>query len=336
MNGYMNKNRNSIKGTFSNIRPSDECIERVLNMTKDNKNTKRIKFAPALAIVACMAILVTGIFGSGAVNGRTKVADALPSTTQATAPSNNFFTITAYAEEGGEKIPTELKDDKVVLQDYRIWRQYDADGALELHGSGKSGFSVSGENIKSVTYSCKTGIIRFSVDINKVNYLIKEGKYYDVILPYLDEYKNIKGSQRWEVFAEHFEKGDYDEYFKEVGKKKLEDYYIVREVYNDDDTEVIGIGVLSNETWKTVSDKGWMKEYTFENYFNTTEAFAEVYWELDDTQAEKLLRDTNMGYEEIPYDTLTITVEFNDGSKQVASYDLGFNADGNLVIQKLK
>ena len=331
----MNKNRNSIKDTFSNIRPSDECIERVLNMTKGN-NKKRIKLAPTLAIVACMAILVTGIFGSGAISGRTKVDDVLPSTTQDFAQANNFFTITAYAEEGEEKIPTKLTDDKVILQDYKIFRQYDADGILELRGHGESSFSVIGENIKSVTYSCKTGILSFIVDINKVNYLISEGKYYDVILPYLDEYKNIKGSQRWDVFAEHFEKGDYDEYFKDAGKKKLEDYYTVKEVYNDDDTEVIGIGVVSNETWETVSDKGCMKEYTFENYFNTTESFAEIYWCYDDTQAENLLKDTNMGFEKIPHDILTITVEFNDSSKQVASYDLGFNAEGYLVIQKLK
>lgn len=61
----MNKNQENYKNTFSQIHPSDESVERVINMTK-NKN-KRIKFVPALAAVACMAIIGT-VIGKGAIS----------------------------------------------------------------------------------------------------------------------------------------------------------------------------------------------------------------------------------------------------------------------------
>lgn len=332
----MNKNHDNIKKTFSNIRPSDECVERIINMTKENKNTKRIKFVPALAIVACMAILVTGILGSVTINSRTRMADIETKTTQNAPTANNFFAITAYAKDGEEKTVTELNDDKVVIQDYKLSRQYDSDGILELRGNGDSGFSISGKNIKSVNYKCKNGYISFVVDSSKIEYLIKEGKYYDVILPYLDEYKNLGTSQMRDVFAEHFENGDYDEYFKEVGKKSLDDYKGVKLIYNDDDTEIIGVGVISNEVYDSVACTRQIREYTFVNYNNMTEGFAEIYWVCNDSETEKLLKDINMGYDELPHDTLTITVEFNDGSKQIANYDLSFNKKGNMVIEKLK
>lgn len=332
----MNKNRNSIKNTFSNIHPSDECTERIMNMTKSNKSAKRIKFAPVLAAAVCLAIAVTGIFYGSSVNDNEKITEATANTTPKISTASNFFTITAYAEDGERKAEKKLGDDKVVIQAYKLSRQYGADGILELHGSGNSGFSISGNNIKSVSYKCKTGYIRFGVDFKKIRYLTEKGKYYDTILPYLDEYKNIKSSELWDVFAVHYSNGDYDEYFKEAGKKDLDDYYNVKLVYNDDDTEIIGVGVISNEVYDSVSDKGWLKEHKFINYNNVTKNFAEIYWECSDSETEKILRDENMGYDELSHDTLTITVEFNDGSKQTANYDLGFNKSGNLTVEKLK
>lgn len=319
-------NRELYKDIMSGIQPSEQSVERIMDMTKESK--KKFKLAPALALVACVAIVVTGVFGGTAISAKVNPVDI----TTEKPPSKNVFTITAYAGEGDNRVSKELDDDNIVLMDYRFTRKYDKDGAIELHGSGESSFSVTGENIKSVTYSCKNGEIDYMFDYNKIIYLRSIGKYYDVILPYLDEYKHSR--DEWEVFKEHFNNGEYNQYFTNTEKKSIDEYYQAELVY-DDDENIIGVGVITKETWDKVHDFGELKEYTFENYMNVNTEFHSVYWEPNDDDIDKLVRDMSMGYDEIKHDTFTVTVEFNDGSTQSISYDLGFNKDGNLVIEKL-
>lgn len=324
-------NRKEYKKSMSGIHPSDQVVERIMDMTK-KETKKEFKTAPVVAIVACLAVLVTGIFGGSAISAKLNpvVNDNNIITEQS---ANNIFTITAYAGEGENKTATVLNEDSIVLSDYNLSKRMGEDGNMEIRGHGESGFSVAGENIKSVAYSVKNGSISFIVDINKVNYLKSQNKYFEIILPYLDEYKNIKGSSRFDVFKEHFEKGEYDKYFTNVQKKSIDEYYQAEYVYNNDE-EIIGIGVVTKETWETVFDNGELKDYTFENYFKTNEPFAEPYWEPDMNETDKLLKG-KIDFDEIKHDTLTVTVQFEDGSNQSVSYDLGFNSNGNLVIQKL-
>lgn len=330
-----NNNNNDIKSTFSNIRPSDECIERIMNMTNESKS-RRIGFKPIAAIAACLIIAITGVIGGNNLINKKENAYVGPTTSDNVIDSeNNIFTLTAYAYDGENKTATVLNDDKVTVQNYKLWRQYGSDGILELHGHGESGFAVSGKNISSVKYKCKTGNISFGIDFNKLEYLKEQGKYYDVILPYLEEYKNIENSEKRQIFEKNFTQGNYDKYFENVEKRDISEYYNIDFIYNDDDSEIIGIGVVSNEAYKIVSDEGGLKEYTFKNYLKSTEDFAEIYWECDGKEKEKLLQDENMGYDELPHDTLSVTVTFDDGSVQTAKYDLSFNKDGNLVVEKL-
>lgn len=319
-------NKEFYKDIMSGVQPSESSVERIMDMTKESK--KKFKLAPALALVACVAIIVTGVFGGTAISAKLNPVDV----TNTISSSNNFFTITAYAGEGDNRVGKKLNDDNIVLMDYHFSRKYDKDGAIELHGSGDSSFSVTGENIKSVSYSCKNGVLGYIIDYNKIVYLRSIGKYYDVILPYLDEYKH--SGDEWEVFKEYFSKGEYDQYFTNTEKKSIDDYYQAELVY-DDDENIIGVGVITNKTWDKVHDYGELKEYTFENYMNVNTEFHNVYWEPNDDDFDKLVKDMNMGYDEIKHDTFTVTVKFNDGSTQSISYDLGFNKDGNLVIEKL-
>lgn len=325
-------NRDFYKDIMSNVQPSDESVERILDMTKESK--KRIKPVPALAIVACLALFVTGV--ASANSFAKKESPVTTPSSNAITQSNNIFTITAYAGEGDEKTPILLDKDNIVLQDTKLRRSRDSDNKPQLHQSGESSFSVAGENIKSVTYSCKNGTIGFIVDINKVQYLKSKGEYFDVIIPYLDEYKNANGVSEWDVFAEHFQKGEYDKYFTNTEKKSIDDYWQAEYIYTDDDSEITGVGVVSKATWETVFDTGELKEYTFENYFNTNKSFADAFWELDDSELDKLIKNDNMGFDEVQHDTLTISVHFNDGSTQEINYDLGFNKNGNLVITEIK
>lgn len=55
---------NNYKRTFSQIRPSDETIERIFEMTK--KKNKRIKCKGLLVAVACLAALLCGTLTANA------------------------------------------------------------------------------------------------------------------------------------------------------------------------------------------------------------------------------------------------------------------------------
>lgn len=335
-------NKKEFKNAMSGVQPSEQTIERIMDMAQQ-KSKKRVRLAPLATAVVCLAVLVAGIFGGNAITARMNVTKPNDTTNRVLNQAvNNVFNIVAYADENDEKKQIVLSDDNIVLQDCKLTKSYDSNGQLEIRGSGNSSFSVYGENIKSVKYSCETGGICFVVDINKVHYLQEQGKYYDVVLPILDEYKNIKTSQLFDVFEEHFKKGEYDKYFTDVKKKSIDDYYNVVWVYDDDivdengDSKIVGIGVVSNDTWNEVKGgHDGMKSYTFENYFNTTEPFSDFYWECNQTDIDEILRNPEMGFDEISHDTLTIDVTFNDGSVQSVSYDLGFNSNGNITIQKL-
>lgn len=107
----MNKNRENYKNTFSQIHPSYESVERVMKMTKNN-NKKRIRFAPALAVVACLAIICS-VIAKGAVS--TPMAPIDNDTTQSSTNSviskmTDCNILVAYAGEGDtvETKPLEL------------------------------------------------------------------------------------------------------------------------------------------------------------------------------------------------------------------------------------
>lgn len=55
---------NNYKRTFSKIRPSDETIERIFEMSE--KKNKRIKFKGLLVAVACLAALLCGALTANA------------------------------------------------------------------------------------------------------------------------------------------------------------------------------------------------------------------------------------------------------------------------------
>lgn len=325
----MNKNKANIKGTFDNIRPSDECLERIALMTKDNK--KRIKLAPALGLVACMAIIITGIVGSNIIPAKTDLIKT--NTTNGVVETvNNAFTIVAKAKDGEPQIIT--SDKEFVMQDLKIKTYYDENGIYTIDSSSDSAFEVQGENIKSVRYQCEKGRLGLCIDFNKIEYLEEQGKYYDFIVPYEDDLKGLNGSKLTEKAFGNYKNGKYDEYVKV--KRPIDDYYTARLIY-DDDENITGVGFLLTETYKSVSSGYESKDFTYTNYYNRTKDFNFVYWEPNLTELyTEDGKSTGVKVEELEHDTLSITVEFNDSSRQTVQYDLGFNANGELVVNLIK
>ena len=87
MNGYMN-NKENFKGTFSNLSPSDECMEKICNITTENKKVKGfVGYKRLASAMLAFAILVTGSgLGANAVIKNKK-------------SNQSFGVIVAYADE---------------------------------------------------------------------------------------------------------------------------------------------------------------------------------------------------------------------------------------------
>ncbi len=333
-------NRDFYKDIMSNVQPSEKSVERIFDMSK-KKTKERMKLAPVLAFAACLTILVTAVFGGSAItarlnpvvtDGNTTLAPGSKHAQNVTHSVNNFFTLTAYAEKSDETQAI-TKSSKYTLQDSKIKAYYDNDGYYTVHMKGKSGFEVNGENIKTVRYQCKSGNFGHCIDFSKMEYLKRQNKYYDAIIPYSNDLKNLSGSALTSEVFKNYENGEYDEYFE--SKKPVSEFLKAELVY-DENENIIGVGFVSLEIYHSISSKKDTQDFTFTNFMNYKKDFNSIYWEPNTSVLfTEDGKSRGVKIEELEHDTLTVTVTYNDGSSECQSYDLGFNANGNLEIQKL-
>lgn len=307
------------------IKPDYYLKSRLQKKVMSAKPVRR-KSKPLIAGVStalCAVLIITAV-SFGSFHTASPGASASDSTAAQTQQTNNFFIMSVSAAEG-ENIP--INDSSVTFPDCKI--SFDGE-SLSL--SSETDLTVSGDNIKSVKFECETGFIDV-FDTAKIYYLQDNDKYYDIIVPYTDEYANQSYEQIETIFFKHFENGDYDEYFKETPKKNISEYYKIDKVYDDSegDDYIIGLGLLSSETWQQCFCYN-EKEYTFINYANETENIGSPFWQPD---TDIIFEKSSPKFTEIPHDTITVTVTFNDSSVQSARYDYSFNDEGNLVVEKM-
>lgn len=150
-------NRKEYKKSMSGIHPSEQVVERIIDMSNENTK-KRIKFAPVIALVACLAILITGAFGGSAISAKLN-------------PVKEMFVITAYAND--EII--ELKENEMVKSSLKLTCEIDG-GTGDVDGvvtDYDTSFVVDGKNIATITYSSDRG----SFDYQSENPSKEEIKY---------------------------------------------------------------------------------------------------------------------------------------------------------------
>lgn len=246
-----------IKNTFSNIHPSAECLERIMEMPKENKN--KIKFKPALALVAVVAVVVAGAFGGSAISAKLNPT-VIPQTTTNSVKENNFFAITAYAyDEKGEPKKVELKDDKLVKTDVRIsFKKTDVattGSDCEVHTKSDNGFIVDGENIESVSYYAKGGSFSYAKRAAENSFIVESecGDFDDShYIPYASQLTikpmENKVNEYLEIYYNPDEAGDVLLKTKDTDYTKLPgDEISIRVVYKD--------GTYGERNIKTSFDK---------------------------------------------------------------------------------
>ena len=328
-----------LKNSMHSIEPDSYMETRLLAEIQDAKKAKRKSGKWVKAVVCsalCCAVLVAGV-GIGIPK---KVVNENNETVVETKNADNYFVMSVYAAESDKKNATPIEDKAVALPDFKLRKEFGSDG-LELHGSSENGcIRISGKNIKSINYKCKTGVLDvWNLDMEE--YLKKNGKYYDIIVPCSDEYDFHLPEEKLDIMFKHIKNGDYDAYIKDTKIGARKDYEAVEVVYDYyGDGKELGIGLVSKETYHKIfpGPENWteFKEYTFENVLNKTEEIGEgVSLDVVSCNFQAFIDNPDMSFSELPHDTLSIEVTFNDGSVQNADYDFSFNDNGELVVQRI-
>ncbi len=322
-----------LKNSLNSIKPDSYMETRLFAEIKDAEKPKRKNrriFKAAVCTVLCCTVLAAGV---GIGIPKKVISDSNNNIfTSDVDYSGNYFVMSVYAAEKDKKTAIPIDDHTVTLPDCKLDRSYDLDGNFTLGGSAsQSGFGFSGENIKSVKIKCEKG--EFHIwDFDLLNYLEDNGMYYDIIIPYSDEYKHKSREDCLDIMFKHIKNGDYDEYIKGTQIKSDDEYEGADVVYDKDDN-IIGVGLVSKENFLKIHPEEFIQEYIFENVLNKTEDIGTCFVWFPDTS--ELFDNPDMSFTELSHDTISIEVTFNDGSVQYASYDFSFNDNGELVIDRI-
>lgn len=309
MNGYMN-NKEKFKGTFSNLSPSDECMEKIFDMTSSNKYSKNQIFRRIVSATLALAVLVGGGYGATQFfNDNDKQTKIVSNVSQ---NSNPLSVMVAYA--GEYKSLSELKAGNMYEQGlfYSIhFADINDTKALEnaekLYSSDKAKLEKELDALSEQRYS---GVIQAGRSV--INSVKGEATVRVNILMggaialNIDDYSVVK---KMTIKNE----SDYGElYFNYVTKSQK------------NGKQIIGNNI-------SVSGKELEISQAIKAFEYPTNKGYELFWGVTDDLYKSIGNDLNFDLTQIK-DTITFTVEFNDGKTQTARLNLYFDSDGYMHI----
>ena len=141
-------NKKEFVKSFSGVRSSEQTLERIMNMT-ETKSKRTHSAAKIIAAAACLALLVSGIFGGSVISGKIKSSKI----------KANLFSVTAYAvDERNTEKKIDLNGSKAVNSDLQMKIIESGTGSgYAVECNTNAGFRVEGKDIKTVTYSAGRG-----------------------------------------------------------------------------------------------------------------------------------------------------------------------------------
>ena len=242
--------------------------------------------------------------------------------------------INAQDENGnqGENI-TLGENDVTTLKNYKVKAYTDSDGYQTVKSGSESGFAINAKNVAEVTFESEKGTFSY-YDMLLQSKLIDEGKYY-VEIPltdeenklYHDKYEN-KDREFYNYLSKH---KDLSKYFN--GKSQnAEDYgiyYSDKNDYKNENQLLLAPKKYCDEFAKSDSKKITVKTY------RDGDKIQDVYYSADDA-IDALIKNPNLKYEDLPSDTITITVKFKDGQTATKKIKTSFNSKGQLQLQYVK
>ncbi len=335
-----------LKNSLNSITPDSYMETRLFAEIKDAEKPKRKNrkmFKAAVCTVLCCAVLAAGI---GIGIPKKVISDSNNNVfTSDVDYSGNYFVMSVYAAEKDKKTAIPIDDHTVTLPEYKLNKAIlHSDGHMSYDESGSLSLLIKGENINSVRIQCKNGEF-FLFDWDMFEYLRSTNQFYDIIVPYTEEYAEAKTHMDIEeIIYKHIENGDYDEYFKENKKKPIDSYKGADFVYDDTagiDDNIVGVGLVSRETYSkfdpTTSldphNRNFVKDHTLYNVLDKTEYTVSP--SLSPNWYEVLFENPDIAFDALPHEEITVDVTFKDGTVQQSKYDFGLNSNGELVIDRI-
>lgn len=328
----MTDEKKIIKEAIDDIKPDVYMKTRLQAKIEEPKRKSAKSFLkPALSCTLALAVLA-GVGTYGMTRDNTPVT----SQTSNVKLSSHSFNIVAYAQdENGNKSKniTLGENDVTTLKNYRVKAYKDSDGYQAVKSGCESGFAINAKNVAEVTFESEKG--KFSYyDMLLQSKLIDEGKFY-VEIPltdeenklYHDKYEN-KDREFYNYLSKH---KDLSKYFN--GKSQnAEDYGIYYSDKNDYKNE--NQLLLAQKKYYFKLLKSDCKKFTAKTYRNGDKIQDVIYYANGASNA--LLKNPDLKYEDLPSDTITITVKFKDGQKATKKIKTSFNSKGQLQLQYVK
>ena len=328
----MTDEKKIIKEAIDDIKPDVYMKTRLQAKIEEPKRTSAKSFLkPALSCTLALAVLA-GVGTYGMTRDNTPVT----SQTSNVKLSSHSFNIVAYAQdENGNKSKniTLENDDISTIENFYIKVNTESDGNLAVETSSESGFGINADNVSEATFESENGTFNY-FDIPLQNKLIDEGKYY-VEIPLTDEENKLyhdKYENKDREFYNYLSKyKDLSKYFN--GKSQnAEDYAIYYSDKNDYKNE--NQLLLAQKKYYFKLLKSDCKKFTAKTYRNGDKIQDVIYYANGASNA--LLKNPDLKYEDLPSDTITITVKFKDGQKATKKIKTSFNSKGQLQLQYVK
>ena len=310
-------NRETYKTAMSGVRHSDDAIERIFNMTVDKKkpNGKQIIKRIASAALA-LALLVGSGFGvNQIVNDRIKQDDTKPAVVK--NESNPLTVMVAYAGEYKQVSDikagsmneqqifysihyADITDEKAVANAERLYESDRTKLENDMDALSNKGHSA-------VLHSGKSTVDSTKGEAAAKVYVLSGG----AIALNIDDYSNVKNMTA----------GNISKY------GELDFNYVTKAKSNG--TQQIGnkISISGNELRESQESSAYE--------CGTSPAVNkgyELFWSITDDVYKAIGNDLNFDLSQIK-DTITFTVEYNDGTVQTASLNLYFDSDGYMHFE---
>ncbi len=324
-------NKNEYKNAFSGVQPSNEAVERIMDMNTKNKLNFNSVFKRTASAFMALAILIGGGFG---VNYAVNKSNS----------NNELGVLVAYASNGSFTTVDKLDEQDVFYGIYVI-----PEDDEELRKSTLERYNRD-----------DTELINYRDELNKKGYGSSGGHgsngLYDDTGKFVGMLKTIEGSSIALDLDDYSEVKTFTvnneskygqlqfEYASEKAAEFLEEYpYMCDENYVVSDEELEELYakypelILQNHEFKLSGDElrysyntrygemGLGRHKVCKGYWLT--------WEISDELVSAISENPDFDLSQIK-DTITFTVEFNDGTVKTASIDLYFDSDGYMHFEK--
>lgn len=328
----MTDEKKIIKEAIDDIKPDVYMKTRLqAKIEEPKRKSAKSLLKPVLSCTLALAVLA-GVGTYGMTRDNTPVT----SQTSNVKLSSHSFNIVAYAQdENGNKSKniTLENDDISTIENFYIKVNTESDGNLAVETSSESGFGINADNVSEATFESENGTFNY-FDIPLQNKLIDEAKYY-VEIPLTDEENKLyhdKYENKDREFYNYLSKyRNLSKYFN--GKSQnAEDYAIYYSDKNDYKNENQLLLASKKYYFKLV--KSDCKKLTAKTYRNGDKIQDVIYYANGASNA--LLKNPNLKYEDLPSDTITITVKFKDGQHATKKIKTSFNSKGQLQLQYVK